>query len=134
MHRILNRDLDERIFARQNLILREQELVQNSMTFRSRIEQKQDDSSKDNRKKNKKFSDKSKRHTLFNPGILLGKKERKFFFIHVRLITNSSELLTFLGRKSHYTDELSKQDRKDNLYSLFIIIIGIILSKLLSLY
>lgn len=77
MHRILNRDLDERIFARQNLILREQELVQNSMTFRSRIEQKQDDSSKDNRKKNKKFSDKSKRHTLFNPGILLGKKERK---------------------------------------------------------
>lgn len=83
MHRILNRDLDERISARQNLILREQELVQNSMTFRSRIEQKQDDSSKDNRKKNKKFSDKSKRHTLLNPGILLGKKERKSkFFFH----------------------------------------------------
>lgn len=66
-----------------------------------------------------------------------GKKRennRNFFFIHVRLIRNSSELLTFLGRNSHYTDELSKQDRKDNLYSLFIIIIGIILSKLLSLY
>lgn len=46
MHRILNRDLDERISARQNLILREQEL-QNSMTFRSWIEQKQDDSSKE---------------------------------------------------------------------------------------
>lgn len=46
MHRILNRDLDERISTRQNLILHEQEL-QNSMTFRSWIEQKQDDSSKE---------------------------------------------------------------------------------------
>lgn len=34
MHRILNRDLDERISARQNLILREQEL-QNTMTHGS---------------------------------------------------------------------------------------------------
>lgn len=57
-----------------------------------------------------------------NTGIIGERKEKmmeNFFYRYpINFVQNSFELLTFLGRNSHdaYTNELSKQDRKDNLY------------------